>query len=346
MITIDGSYGEGGGQILRTSLTLAAILQRPVCIERIRARRPEPGLRPQHLTAVRAIAAICGADMEGDHVGSERLVMQPGHAPRPGDYTFDVSQMAKGGSAGAVSLIFQTVLLPLALAEGPSYLTLRGGTHVSWSPPYHYLAHVYLPALARLGVDAEVHIERWGWYPRGDGEMTATIAGNAHLRPHDFTARGERRRVWGISASSNLPPHVRQRQMKQALARLGDQGIAIECDLFDAPSTGPGASLFICPVYTQGAAGFTGYGRLGFPAEKVADVAVDRFLAYERAQGAVDPHLADQLVLPLALAGGALTTVEVTQHQITNIWVVEQFLGPRCRLEGEEGEEGRMLCSN
>ncbi len=346
MLIVDGSYGEGGGQILRTTLSLAAILQRPVRIERIRARRPQPGLRPQHLTAVRAIAAVCDASLEGDRVGSQELIFRPGHAPRPGRYEVDVSQVAGAGSAGSVTLVFQTVLLPLALADGPSHLVLRGGTHVEWSPPFHYLVHVYLPALAYMGIRAEVQLTRWGWYPQGGGEMLARIAGGARLQPQDFTQRGPLRRLWGLSATSKLPAHIRQRQAERARARLREAGVLAEVQQADAPSAGPGTCVFLCAEYERIAAGFTAYGRRGLPAERVADAAVDEFLAYKAGQGAADPYLADQLVLPLALAGGALTTVRITSHLLTNIWVVERFLGRRFTLEGAEGQEGLLRCLN
>ncbi|MCS7219999.1 MAG: RNA 3'-terminal phosphate cyclase [Anaerolineae bacterium] len=346
MLVIDGSYGEGGGQILRTTLSLAAILQRQVRIEHIRARRPQPGLRPQHLTAVRAMAAICGASLEGDRVGSCELVFRPGHAPRPGRYVFDVSQMAGAGSAGSVTLILQTVLLPLALADGPSHLVLRGGTHVEWSPPFHYLAHVYLPALAHMGVHAKVQLMHWGWYPQGGGEIVAKVVGGARLQPQEFIQRGPLRRLWGLSATSNLPTHIRQRQAEQARARLHDAGFSADIQQADAPSKGPGTCVFLCAEHERIAAGFTAYGRRGLPAERVADAAVDEFLAYQTARGATDAHLADQLVLPLALAGGALTTVRITSHLLTNIWVVEQFLGRRFTLEGVEAQEGLLRCLN
>jgi RNA 3'-terminal phosphate cyclase (ATP) len=161
MIVIDGSFGEGGGQVLRTSLTLAMLTGQAVQIERIRAGRPKPGLAAQHLTAVRAAAAICDATIAGDEMGSRWLQFRPGGPPRAGDYTFDVAQVRGAGSAGAVSLVFQTVLLPLALAPGPSRLDLRGGTHVPWSPPFLYLTEVYLPTLARLGLQVTLELQRF-----------------------------------------------------------------------------------------------------------------------------------------------------------------------------------------
>jgi RNA 3'-terminal phosphate cyclase (ATP) len=346
MLIVDGSYGEGGGQILRTTLSLAAILQCPVRIEHIRARRSQPGLRPQHLTAVRAMAAICGASLEGDQVGSHTLIFRPGHAPRPGRYVFDVSQVAGAGSAGSVTLVFQTVLLPLALADGPSHLVLRGGTHVEWSPPFHYLVHVYLPALARMGVYTEVQLTRWGWYPQGGGEMIAEVPGRTQLQPQEFLQRGPLRRLWGLSATSNLPAHIRQRQAERANTRLREAGILAEIQQVEAPSAGPGTCVFLCAEHEHITAGFTAYGRRGLPAERVADMAVEELLDYRVGQGATDPHLADQLVLPFALAGGALTTVRVTSHLLTNVWVAEQFLGRRFILEGVEGREGLLRCSN
>ena len=177
MIRIDGSHGEGGGQILRTALSLSAITGQAMRIERIRAGRKNSGLRPQHLTAVRAAAAICEAHLEGDEVGSQTLLFEPRQSPRPGYYEFDVREAAKGGSAGSVTLIFQTLLLPLALAGGKSEIILRGGTHVAWSPPFHYLQYVYLPAVARLGIEARVELRRWGWYPVGGGEIRAVVTG-------------------------------------------------------------------------------------------------------------------------------------------------------------------------
>ena len=192
MNIIDGSYGEGGGQILRTSLTLSAITGQPVRIEQIRAGRRKPGLMPQHLTAVRAASRICSAEVEGAKRNSQALVFRPRSAPQAGTYTFDVAQAAKGGSAGSVSLILQTVLLPLALAEGSSQVTLLGGTHVAWSPPYDYVKRVYLPALARLGIAAKVTIKKWGWYPIGGGRIQATMQGRepgtAPQTPHQSKA--------------------------------------------------------------------------------------------------------------------------------------------------------------
>lgn len=343
-VVLDGSYGEGGGQILRTALSLAAIQGRPIAIENIRAGRPQPGLRPQHLAAVRAIAAICGAETSGDRVGSRRLSLRPGHPPRAGNYVFDVSELAGTGSAGAVSLVFQTILLPLALAEGDSTVVLRGGTHVPWSPSVHYLSEVYLPSVCRLGIGASLRLRRWGWYPRGGGEVVAHIRGGAVLRPHRWQTRGALLEVRILSATSNLPEHIRSRQAQQARRRLSEVKVPMRVELVDAPASSPGTCLFLAARFEESVAGFEALGRRGVPAERVADEAVDEFLAFLGRSGAVDPHLADQLILPLALSGGALTTTRVTRHLLTNIWIVERFLGARFELIGEEGAEGLVRC--
>jgi len=379
MLTIDGSYGEGGGQVMRTSLALAAIAGRPVRIESIRAGRHKPGLRPQHLTGVRAVARVCGARLEGAKLNSQAVTFVPGSAPRAGTYTFDVAQAAKGGSAGSVSLILQTVLLPLAMAQGTSQLTLRGGTHVAWSPPYDYLKRVYLPVLERMGIRAKVNIQKWGWYPQGGGVVEATIEGGAGYRLQvkgsnsqvgggaqhatrstqhaavenravatttvtglDLRQRGDLLRARGVSASSNLPKHIRVRQERAALQVLRASGVNARIQVVYAPSKGQGTVVFLWAESENAVAGFTSLGELGKPAEQVAKEAAQDLLAYLQGDAAVDRYLADQLVLPLALAGGPsqFTTEMVTQHLLASAWVVNQFLPGRVRVEGKVGEPG------
>jgi RNA 3'-terminal phosphate cyclase (ATP) len=352
MLAIDGSYGEGGGQVLRTSLALSAITGQAVRVENIRAGRHKPGLRPQHLTGVRAIARVSTAQVEGDRLNAQALTFVPGPSPQPGTYTFDVAQATKGGSAGAVSLIFQTVLLPLALAGGPSRLTLRGGTHVGWSPPFEYLKRVYLPVLARAGVQAKVNIQKWGWYPIGGGEVEAWVEGreggrgsqgvSGSLQALDLRKRGNLLRVRGVSASSNLPKHIRNRQEAAALHRLRSNGVNARIDVVDAPSKGMGTVVFLWAEFENVVAGFSALGARGKPAEQVADEAAGELLAYLASGAALDRHLADQLVLPLALAAGRsyLMTEAVTQHLLTNAWVVNQFLPGSVHVEGAEGEPG------
>ena len=327
---------------MRTALALSAIYAQPVRIERIRAGRPKPGLAAQHLTAVRAMAELCRARLEGAELGSQTLTFIPARHPQPGRYTFDVAEAREGGSAGSTTLVLQTSLLPLALADGETHLTVRGGTHVSWSPPFHYLEMVYLPTLAHMGVRATLELKKWGWYPIGGGEVMAEIRGPAKLRPLNLVERGQLKRLWGFSAASNLPSHIAQRQKKRAEQIL--RKFSPQIEIIDAPSPGKGTAVFLLAEFEGVRAGFTAYGALGKPAEEVAEEACREFLEYFSRGAAVDRHLADQLILPLAVSGGqaALSADKITRHLLTNIWVVEQFTGRKIEVEGEEGEKGMV----
>jgi RNA 3'-terminal phosphate cyclase (ATP) len=375
MLAIDGSTGEGGGQVLRTALSLAALLSQPVQITQIRAGRKQPGLRPQHFQSVRAAAALCNARLQGAQEHSRELRFEPQTPPQPGAYVFDI------GTAGAATLVIQTVLLPLALAGGPSTVIVRGGTHVAWSPPFDYVEQVYLPALAVLGIHCRAELVKWGFYPKGGGEIRLSVepalAGLrpsqsepppalAGLRPSQFEPppalaglrpsqsepwwtrpRGPLTALSVLSAAANVGNQVTARQASQAYNRLAKARLPVtpQTRLLNPPSVGPGTCVFLLAEYEGGArAGFTGYGRQGYPAERVADDAVAAFLAFHAADVAVDPHLADQLLLPLALLDQpiAFRTSQITQHLLTNIWVVEQFLGARFQMIGQAGQAGEV----
>jgi len=344
MVIIDGSYGEGGGQVLRTALALSALLGEPIRIENIRARRPNPGLQAQHLTGVFAIAQICDAELKGAELKSRELTFIPRRKPQAGSYFFDVAQARKGGSAGATTLVLQTLLFPLVRADGTSKVVIKGGTHVAWSPPFHYVEHILFPTLARMGIDTEASIERWGWYPIGGGEIRVRIRGGARIQGIDLTERGQLKRIWGISAYSNLPDHIGVRQKERAIQMLRRQGFDAEITTIRAPSPGKGTCVFLVAEFENSIAGFTALGERGKRAEKVAEEAVSELLHYIRSGAALDKHLADQLILPMALAEttSVFTTCEVTQHLLTNIWVVEQFMGRCFEVEGEEGSKGRV----
>lgn len=347
VILLDGSYGEGGGQILRTALALAALTGRPFRAHRIRAGRENPGLRPQHLAAVRAVAQVCDAETEGDAVNSRELTFVPRSVPQPGEYVVDVSAIAGEGSAGAVTLLLQTLFFPLAFAAGDSAITLRGGTHVRWSPPYHYLAEVWLPLMERIGFSARLELGPWGWYPRGGGEIAAHIQGGVQregLRGLELVNRGRLVNVWGFSAASNLPAHIAERQKAQVLARLASRHIRAEIACWAPASPGPGTAVFLLAEYEAITAGFTGYGRLRYPAERVADDAFEAFDDHRRSGMALDPHLADQVILPLALAPrpSRFTTSRITAHLTTVAWVVQQFLPCEIAIDGAEGAPGQV----
>jgi RNA 3'-terminal phosphate cyclase (ATP) len=277
------------------------------------------------------------------------LTFIPGGPPRPGEYVFDVAQAASGGSAGSAGLVLQTVLLPLALAKGPSHLTIRGGTHVPWAPPVSYLTAVFLPTLARMGIQAQIELARWGFYPAGGGEIQVQIEGKGTLDPIQLTRRGELQRVWGTAAVMNLPAHIPQRMANRARNVLAEVGIKARVEPRRLRGAGPGAGIFLFAEYAPAdgdiVAGFTAYGRKGLPAERVAEAACESLLAHHRSGEPADPHLADQLVPPMALARGEsrVATSQISQHLLTNAWVVGQFLPQVLDIEGKQRAPGKII---
>jgi RNA 3'-terminal phosphate cyclase (ATP) len=334
---VDGAQGEGGGQVLRTALVLSAVCGVPVEVHSIRARRAKPGLQPQHLTALRALAEICGARVEGAAPGSQRLYFAPG-ATRPGEYRFDV------GTAGSTALVLQAILLPLAFARGPSRVVLTGGTHVPWSPPIHYVRDVWLPALAEMGLSARVALLRWGFYPKGGGRVSVEIEGGADPRPASLISRRGVTSLRGLSAVASLPRRVAERQREQALRRLEAEGRQADITVEEAEASGPGSFLMLVADTGGLSAGFAALGERGKPAERVADEAVEDLVGFLKAEAACDPYLADQLVLPMALARGTsrLTTSRVTRHLLTVVRLVQEVLGCPVQVGGEEGLPGHL----
>jgi len=342
IVQIDGAYGEGGGQILRTSLALACVLGQAVEIINIRRFRKKPGLQPQHLTAVKAAASISRAHVEGAMVGSTKLLFLPS-AIRGGEYLFDVS--ATKGSAGSTSLVLQTILLPLVYAPSIATVSVIGGTHVSWSPPFHFLACAFIPLLAQLAIDVELDINTWGWYPIGGGKVFARVHPQMTIKPIDLTDRGRLLQVRGISAASNLPSHIAMRQQWKVREVLAKRGITAEIEVVDAPSQGKGSLVFLCAQFEKIAVGFAALGAIGKPAENVADEACNALIEHLESRGALDPYLADQIIPYLALSAGPskFTTSRITQHLLTNIWVVKQFMHITISIIGNEGEPGCIM---
>lgn len=337
MIQIDGSAGEGGGQVLRSSLTLSVLTGQPVQLHHIRARRPKPGLAAQHLQAVEAAAAVSGATVRGAHVGSTTLTFEPGRI-RAGDYHFDI------GTAGATSLVLHTIFLPLSLANAPSQVSLRGGTHVPWSPAFHYLKMQWLPWMQAIGCDAGLDLTQAGFYPKGGGRIEATIRPAQPLQPLQLVARGPLQRIQGISGVANLPRSIAERQLQQAMQRLSGIDAPVEIELLEVPALGQGTFLLLLAECTAGQACYVGLGERGKPAERVADEAADPLVRWLRRDGAIDQYLADQLLLPLVLASGpsSLRTVAVTQHLLTNADVIRQFLPAKIEIDGALGQVGTV----
>jgi RNA 3'-terminal phosphate cyclase (ATP) len=337
VLTIDGSYGEGGGQILRTGLALSAILGQPVEFVKIRAGRKHPGLQPQHLTSLRALAKITGASVSGAEPGSLALRFAPGPIAG-GAYRFDV------GTAGATSLLFQTLIGPLAYAAAASQLTLTGGTHVPWSPPAPYVSEVFLPVVAAMGVVGTWRMRRAGFYPKGGGEVAVTVEPLVGLTPLELSDRGPLLRLRGLSAVARLPRRIAERQAEQVRRRLAAAGYRIDVEVAELEAACPGDSVFLWAEFERSRAGFGALGERGKPAERVADEAAEALVRFLASDAATDPHLADQLILFMALAPGrsVLTTSQVTSHLLTNLWTIRQFLPVGVSLHGRIGEPGRL----
>ncbi len=368
-VEIDASYGEGGGQILRTALTLSVLTRTPVYLRNIRSNRRNPGLAPQHLAVVRALAQLTQAEVGKDQLRSTELHFHPQSKPQSGKYAFDVSEFSQGGSAGSVTLIFQALLLPLCFAHGSSHLELAGGTHVAWSPPYDYLANVYLPTVAKMALRADCSLDHWGFYPTGGGRMLAVIRGTqtfgeirtkgdlgdkssrpgseeAHaLLPLRINERGNLKRIWGRAVACNLPAHIPQRMSNRARNLLTDRGIQTQIEPLRVRSAGPGAGIFLIAEYEKSLAGFSSIGERGKPSERVAEEVVVRFLAHDTSGCAIDRFLADQLLLPMALAGGQseMTVSEISQHLLTNAHIIRRFTDAQITIDGEKGEPGTVL---
>lgn len=351
-ITIDGSQGEGGGQVLRTSLTLSALTGRPLRLVNIRAGRSRPGLRPQHLTAVRAVAAVCAAQLQGDKIESRSLEFYPTAPPQAGRYQFDVSAAAQTFSAGAVTLICQAILWPLLFAPAPSQVTLRGGTFVPFSPPYHYLAHVAQPAFARFGAQAATELQTWGWMQAGGGEVQMTVTPTTRLHAVAFEPEATTQ-VFGVAGVTNLPADIAQRMARRAHNLLQASGFRPDIQPVRETGKGPGAGI----VLWLPGAGFSCLGRKGFPADQVAETAVAQLRAFvdnptsvnnplrdRRGPFAVDKYLADQLLIPMALAHGAssFTTNQITQHTLTNAALLQRWLDAPIQIDGALDQPGRV----
>ncbi len=330
LIRIDGSQGEGGGQIFRTSLSLSLVTGKPFRIDNIRAGRERPGLLRQHLTALLAAAEVGGAKVEGAALGSQCVTFTPGPV-RAGEYRFTV------GTAGSGTLVFQTVLPALMLAAAPSLVVIEGGTHNHAAPPYHFLARTFLPLIERMGPRIAMRFERYGFYPAGGGRFSAGIEPVKALTPLDIGERGEiiLRRVTAIVA--NLPRHIAQREVDTA-AGLLNWGLESHVVEMTRESAGPGNVAMVEVGSAQVTEIFTAFGRLGVGAETVAQEAAGEAREYLASKAAAGEHLADQLLLPMALAGaGSFTATKLNLHARTNMDVIARFLPVRFETSSHNG---------
>lgn len=325
MITIDGSEGEGGGQVIRNALALALVTGQPFRITDIRGKREKPGLMRQHLTAVEAACAVGQAECEGAAIGASELTFRPGTV-RAGDYRFAV------GTAGSTGLVLQTVLMPLVLADGPSRLVLEGGTHNMAAPPFEFIERVFLPLLNRMGPRVTARLARHGFFPRGGGRIEVEIA-PAPLVPVDLLERGGSTHVSATALLAALPLDVADRELVIARKFLDwpDEAFVVR----QLPEqVGPGNALLLEAGFDHVTEIVTGFGRLGTSAQSLAKTAAQRMAGFLASEAFAGPYLADQLLLPFALAGtGAFTTVKPTRHSRTAADIIALFTGRRFTFE-------------
>jgi len=325
-IELDGAIG--GGQVLRSALSLSMVTGRAFRIEQIRARRSRPGLLRQHLTAVMAAAEVCGARISGAHLGSQALSFEPG-AIRAGEFKF------ASGTAGSCTLVLQTLLPALMRAPQASRVTISGGTHNPLAPPTDFLSRSWLPLLRRMGGDVELDLMRHGFVPAGGGEIEVRVQPSSLMRL-DLRERGEAISQQALALTAGLAPSVAQRELSQVAKRLNWPPAALQPVTID-PARGPGNVLLLEYVFEHVTEVFSAFGQVSLRAEKVADAAINQAADWLRSDAAVAEHLADQLLLPMALAGGgSFTTPRMTDHLRSNIEVIELFLPVRfdCREEG------------
>lgn len=332
MITVDGA--AGGGQLLRTALSLAAAREAPVRVTNVRGRRDTPGLRPQHLAGVRMFADLCGGPVEGDAVGSTEVTVDPAGAP---EGTAD----AAIGTAGSIGLLFDVVAALGPAIEAPVTVHASGGTDVRWAPTMAYYRRVKCATLRRLGFDVSVEVGRHGFYPAGGGRATLTVR-PTDPEPIRLTGRGEPASVSVASIESRHlhEADVAERQRVAAVERLEEAGVDPHSTAETVESEGPGSSVTVVGTFADAAIGASSLGERGRPAEEVGAAAAGAYLAAAGEPGAVDVHLADQLMVPLAIVGGRVSIPRVTDHVETNAEVVRSF---GVDLEVDRGPDGAHL---
>lgn len=341
MLLIDGSIGEGGGQILRTSLSLACLTQTPFRMVNIRKGRKNPGILPQHLTCIHALARISGAKTDGGAINSSEITFHPGETTG-GDYVFDI------GTAGSTTLLLQALIPPLLFAtDRPSSVKLRGGTHAPFSPAFDYIREIFIPALRTLGIDIQAAIERYGFYPKGGGAIWAIISPANDVRPLKIGKRGDIKKIMITSGVGNLPLSIAGRQCVSAVNLLKENRAQAECRTISVDAFGKGTFVFLHAKAENSAAGFSSLGAPGKKAEEVGEEVAREFLAYTASGGTIDPYLADQLILFLASARGesSFSTSCITAHLLTNLAITKEFTGVDYEAQGTTGLPGMVSIS-
>jgi len=332
MLTLDGARGEGGGQILRSSLALAMVTGQAFRMHSIRARRSKPGLMRQHLAAVRAAAEVCDADVSGDAIGSQELVFDP-RAVKHGSFRFAI------GSAGSATLVLQTVLPALLMSEGASTLVLEGGTHNPMAPPFDFVERAFLPILRRMGANVSAKLVSYGFYPAGGGRVEVWVESCPRLSALSLLDRGEVKRTQLRAILSQIPGSIGVREVEAFLAAVPwDRACARPEMVKNSP--GPGNVLVAeveCEHVTEV---FAGFGERGVRAETLAGRVANEVKRWLDAGVPVGEHLADQLLLPMALGeGGAFRTLAPSMHTRTQVEVIRMFLGTEVKIEERKADD-------
>lgn len=318
IVEIDGSFGEGGGQVLRSSLSLSMFLEQPFRIKNIRAGREKPGLMRQHLTAVNAAAEICDAEIKGSEISSLKLEFYPGKV-KTGDYKFDI------GSAGSTTLVLQTVLPVLIMAEGESNIVLGGGTHNQYSPPLDFLERSFFKQICKMGPEINIDLDKYGFFPIGGGKFSVNIKPVNKLKSLDVLSRGKNINKKAYAYSSGIDENIGQNEMGIVEGKLGWAKEDCISQMVDSP--GPGNVVLLIDENENTTEVFTGFGRKHYALKKITIDALKEYTEYIQYDVPVYKYLADQLIIPMAIAGkGSFITSEPSLHTLTNIEVVKKFL--------------------
>ncbi|RLE61128.1 MAG: RNA 3'-phosphate cyclase [Thermoprotei archaeon] len=336
MIEIDGSFGEGGGQLLRYSAAIAALTGKDIKVYNIRAKRSNPGLRPQHLTALKFIARLVDAETEGLRVGSTQIILKPRRKrPKGGRFTVDI------GTAGSVTLFLQAVVPVLLAADSEIELEVRGGTSVKWSPPYPYFENVLVPLFRKFGAKIETKLVRRGFYPQGGGIVRIVVEPSYPLNPINITQTGEPGSIRGISYVGNLPCHIAERQYRAAKSYLESKGLKVEEIVRDCrtPAIGKGTGIVLWTNMAEGIVGSDSLGERGKPAEAVGREAAEKLFNIIKNGAPIDPHASDNLIIYMSLANGMsqILTSEMTSHAKTALHLCSMIAGSEHSVSGVNG---------
>ena len=326
---IDGSYGEGGGQILRTAVALSVLTKKPVEIDNIRANRPNPGIKPQHYTAMKSIEELCDGESEGLEIGSSHLKFIPGEI-KSGKYKFDI------GTAGSITLVFQACLLSAVKAHEPITMRVVGGTDVKWSPSWDYFTYVFLQLLQKMGIMVNVQLIKRGYYPKGGGEAVLTINPSKEILPLHLEKQREFSAVDGIIHSANLPGHISTRMKHAAIKMLLKKNLKATIKIEETQSLSPGTGITLWTKSNDATLGSTNLGEMGIPAEKIGEDAASQILQDIEIGATIDIHAFDQILPYFAIAqkkGLTCVVREISNHARTNMWLVKQFFDVDFKLE-------------